>query len=1239
MVWFAAAPRAFRSEMLVVPEAVDRTRDLASRGGESMMRRELNRVGRVLARSDTIIFVGSGVSAWSGLPTWRALLGQLRAFMVDAGKFDGLVARELQNNDLLLAASYGFDQLTRQERCEFLREAVGQQSAEVSPLHEAVVGLGSRCYITTNYDNLIERALSRFRPDEAFNVVTPLQRLEVASIVQARSEGFVFKPHGDLGSCDSIVLTREGYRALHAQHRNVLEATRTLLASRPVVFIGFGLRDPDFLLIQDLLISAFGTNPTDHYAIVPDALPTETDYWRRNYGIHLVTYRTASDSTGRDAHRDLLDLVKGIGSVAARLRQVASKGHEVHPAAAVDGTSGVILGLARHARRLRSEISAVGDPMPLQFGRTWTRNRSFELDGHDPLRTISVASFSFVIEGPPGSGKSFVLEQATRLLAERLEESCLTQENLTIDGLRVPVLVRLRDYTGDLEKMVAQSLPLDVDLDLLFENGTGIFLFDGVNEVPIPTSDHSEFMTQLASFVGRASSCVSILTTRFGGELQQIGLPIVTLDEISRKYVLGRLVDTGVAVGRVPEPSISLLQRPLYFRAWQDGRISLDNATDVHSIYLQLVSGLEKEAEATVGVPVLFGDAFGSLAFEMIDTGELSVPLPRVYVEMHSAVSGEAKVDHLLDHLISSGVLIATPHRRLTFFHHSLTEYIAAQYLAKLVKVDRGMIRRCLRKRDWDQALLLTLGFLEDDQARDAFDEVLQTDTAAALRAVNYVEHMRDQWIEVALRSLIARPAVGDSFELAAALGKVVVSPMHADALAGVVQIGNVLGGTAARLLWFVAPSQRSSLLEYLLDGSRGYNFLAEFASGIADHVTAEEALKVLDRAADLPMPHETVERLWKGEEVEELVPIINSVQTLIRNIPEERILEIGRMASSILARVIVAERVDHSCTPGALTYTQNLILAGEKYAVVRFHFQLAFGRPDGSVAASLRPDVVPALVETMSQGGHAAYWAVEALKNVSAISPDLVNVVAAQVTDSRLVEALIAHITGDDGRFLEILDGMSRDAVDWWGEPVEALKYVKVEWAGREEVLLRLLALKDRRVAVAVLESIYLSPERAEAGWRKPACVLDDLDWWISWLGEIEPDDWLLRDRLGHFLVAATAAETRNQLIDRFNHRPEYREVLSESVLHRMPDLSLEHLAQDAVEWLIGQLSIARFHQFELPLIGILATEEVVQERLLPLLLSEPEEPLRSNLMLTLRVTGDRHRRRYVRDDGSPLA
>lgn len=170
---------------------------------------------QVLSQEDTVLFIGSGISLWSGLPSWPRLIEELADFVDRTGNNADLIRSEARRGDLLQAASYGFDRLTKHQIGDFIRSSCRYGVAQPHEVHRKIVSLGPRCFLTTNYDNLIEESLRRWRPDRFFRPpVTNRHLTETAEIVHARATDFVFKPHGDAADSESIILTREQYRQL-----------------------------------------------------------------------------------------------------------------------------------------------------------------------------------------------------------------------------------------------------------------------------------------------------------------------------------------------------------------------------------------------------------------------------------------------------------------------------------------------------------------------------------------------------------------------------------------------------------------------------------------------------------------------------------------------------------------------------------------------------------------------------------------------------------------------------------------------------------------------------------------------------------------------------------------------------------------------------------------------------------------------------------------------------------------
>jgi hypothetical protein len=255
----------------------------------------MEQLKKVLAQEDTVLFLGSGISIWSGLPTWPGLIEELAVFIQNSGTDPSPIRAEARRGDLLQAASYGFDKLTQPQIGRFMQQACRYGMAKPHEIHRKLLSLGPRCFITTNYDNLLEEALRIWQPARFYRPpITNRHLTELSEVVHARAVDFVFKPHGDAADAESIILTREQYRQLlpDGERHAALESVKTLLVSRPVVYFGFGLRDPDFIYMRDLLSNTYRGGVRDHYAVMADISEPEIDCWRRNYGIHLIGYET-----------------------------------------------------------------------------------------------------------------------------------------------------------------------------------------------------------------------------------------------------------------------------------------------------------------------------------------------------------------------------------------------------------------------------------------------------------------------------------------------------------------------------------------------------------------------------------------------------------------------------------------------------------------------------------------------------------------------------------------------------------------------------------------------------------------------------------------------------------------------------------------------------------------------------------------------------------------------------------
>lgn len=131
-----------------------------------------------------------------------------------------------------------------------------QENRKPSPMLRALAELPFSYVITTNYDNLFERALAQVGKDSEISVYTVARRNPKPP---SRSVGpqrpFVLKIHGDFeregphADDQSVVITEEDYITFVLRMRDADElnpvplAIRAQLAQNPTLFVGYSLND------------------------------------------------------------------------------------------------------------------------------------------------------------------------------------------------------------------------------------------------------------------------------------------------------------------------------------------------------------------------------------------------------------------------------------------------------------------------------------------------------------------------------------------------------------------------------------------------------------------------------------------------------------------------------------------------------------------------------------------------------------------------------------------------------------------------------------------------------------------------------------------------------------------------------------------------------------------------------------------------------------------------------------
>jgi hypothetical protein len=234
-------------------------------GAWSELPPELRTVGDQLAdharTGNLVVFMGAGVSAAAGLPTWRQLLAMI-------GQKVGISVDDLAAMESLDPR----DQATIMQRMQpdrfhnAVEETLG--SERPSLLHGLLASLPVREYVTTNFDTLFEGSA---RSTGRTLAVIPGEPV-------TSGDQWLLKLHGTIGQ--DLVLTRGDFIGASRHHAALRGLVQAMLLTRHMLFVGYSLSDEDFhLLVHEVRSTAgeealhFGT------ALMPVANPLMEHLW------------------------------------------------------------------------------------------------------------------------------------------------------------------------------------------------------------------------------------------------------------------------------------------------------------------------------------------------------------------------------------------------------------------------------------------------------------------------------------------------------------------------------------------------------------------------------------------------------------------------------------------------------------------------------------------------------------------------------------------------------------------------------------------------------------------------------------------------------------------------------------------------------------------------------------------------------------------------------------------------
>ncbi len=250
---------------------------------------KMDAITEAVKSGECVLFLGSGVHYDSPEEDYpkekRPLLGtELAEYLADRCDFSKHFPKESKQNLPRVAMCYQIDQ-GRNKLVEEVRENV-QIGKFPSPALEALAELPFSVIITTNYDRLLENALTNHGKTPLPVVYDPEGRGPTPNPKPTINMPVVFKMHGDIMQPESIVITDEDYIQFvlrmsgKGEGHPVPETVRYKLMEWPTLFVGYSLLDYNLrLLFKTLRWKLDPANFPQNYSIDPYPDPLIFDVW------------------------------------------------------------------------------------------------------------------------------------------------------------------------------------------------------------------------------------------------------------------------------------------------------------------------------------------------------------------------------------------------------------------------------------------------------------------------------------------------------------------------------------------------------------------------------------------------------------------------------------------------------------------------------------------------------------------------------------------------------------------------------------------------------------------------------------------------------------------------------------------------------------------------------------------------------------------------------------------------
>jgi hypothetical protein len=252
---------------------------------------------RDLAADECAVYVGAGLSASSGFPTWITFVSELLEWAIEERYVDRDLGDSLRSAlhdgqaDVVADSVVASFERAPEALLERLRGVFGQSEPALGRVHRRLLEAGFCAALTTNFDDLLERT---FKVKEG--ALTPEDTDPLLEALSSR-RFFLLKLYGSLDRPETLVISPAQYRESIAANRPFAQFLEGMFFSRTILFLGASLSGIEAYLRG---IGFRGSVRRRHYALVEvdvsGAWRAKADLLDRRYGIQVIPYQPSTPS-------------------------------------------------------------------------------------------------------------------------------------------------------------------------------------------------------------------------------------------------------------------------------------------------------------------------------------------------------------------------------------------------------------------------------------------------------------------------------------------------------------------------------------------------------------------------------------------------------------------------------------------------------------------------------------------------------------------------------------------------------------------------------------------------------------------------------------------------------------------------------------------------------------------------------------------------------------------------------